>query len=171
MGREEGRKGGREGGEREGDGERRGSRKTVREKRQAKGEYHWQFKVLVSVGCYLETVQPFLIQAQQTIHTHTQPLFPSTCTQTKYSQHSHFSQLHRQYTKRGIYEVTWLSSWSPCSSQLSLEPRLSVPDFVHSFGEKSDFLQSCETKSETESLGSRLSSLYVVHLIQGPQAN
>ena len=32
----------------------------------------------------------------------------------------------------------------------SLEPRLSVPDFV------SIFLQSCETKSGTESLGLRL---------------
>ena len=36
------------------------------------------------------------------------------------------------------------------------EPRLSIPDLSCSFGEKSIFLQSCETKSGTESLDSRL---------------
>ena len=110
--------------------------------------------MLLSTGCYLETVQPFFLQAQQTIHDHTQPLFPSTCTQTKYSQHSCSSQLHRQYTKRGIYEVPVV--------QLSLEPRLSVLDFVSQL-----WRISCETKSGTESLGSRLSSPNVVHLLQG----
>ena len=42
-------------------------------------------------------------------------------------------------------------------SIFSLEPRLSVPDFVSQLW----FLQSCETKSGMESLGSRLFNLHV----------
>ena len=38
----------------------------------------------------------------------------------------------------------------------SLKPRLSVLDFVSQLWRKTDFLQSCKTKSGTESLGSRL---------------
>ena len=133
MGREGGRKRGREG------GERRGSRKTVRKKRQAKGEYHWQFKVLVSVGRYLETVQPFLLQAQQTIHTHTQPLFPSTCTQTKYSQHSHFLNYTGSTQKEVFMRSLGLVLGHPVVLNLALNPGFPFQILSHSFGEKSDF--------------------------------
>ena len=39
---------------------------------------------------------------------------------------------------------------------------LSVPDFVSQLWRKIDFLQSYETKSGTESMGSRLHNLYLV---------
>ena len=50
--------------------------------------------------------------------------------------------------------VTWVqyASMQPCSS---LEPRLSIPDFVVQLW-RTDLLQSCETKSRMENLGSRL---------------
>ena len=44
---------------------------------------------------------------------------------------------------------------------ISLEPRFPFWILSRSFGEKPIFLQSCETKSGTESLGPRLDKTYI----------
>ena len=52
--------------------------------------------------------------------------------------------------------------WSYVHVVYSLEPRLSIPDLSRSFV----YLQSCETKSGMESLGSRLASLHPTALLK-----
>ena len=59
--------------------------------------------------------------------------------------------LHLQVLGVGAGAMCW--EWGYCNS---LEPRLSVLDFVTELWSKTIFLQSCKTKSGTESLGSRL---------------
>ena len=66
------------------------------------------------------------------------------------------------YRSLQVLLIDGMAAEQQITHALASNPGFPFRILSRSFGEKSDFLQSCETKSGTESLGSRLLMYYLV---------